>query len=64
MKITFEIKVDTCTSVILNKGRVIGEYSNVAEFWSALRTLDRLQAQLERPEAFCDCQDIYTKGKR
>ena len=50
--------------VIMNRGRVIARYRICREFALACDSLDRLQEQLKRPEAFCDCQDICTKGKR
>lgn len=50
--------------VIRNSGRILATYTNWPEFNQAMNKLDKLKSQLARPEAFCDCQDLYTKGKR
>jgi hypothetical protein len=63
MKITSGLNVDG-TYEVRNKGRLIATYLNWADWNRALDTLDHLQNQLDRAEAFYDCQDIYPKGKR
>lgn len=52
------------TYVIMNRGRIIRKYTDAHQFVADLEILRRLAEQLKRPEAFCDCQDINTKGKR
>ena len=54
MKITWERQAELY--VILNNGRVLRAYKHFQAFASDLNLLARLQAQLARPEAFCDCK--------
>jgi hypothetical protein len=61
MKITTDIGD---THRILNNGRVIGDYVTATEFWGSLEILSRLQAQLARPEAFCNCEDKRILDRR
>lgn len=62
MKIFYDLSVDKY--IITNHGKTIATYQTYEEFRHAKHTLDRLQAMLERPEAFCDCCDIYSKESR
>jgi hypothetical protein len=55
MKLTPGLEVDG-TYIIRNKGRIIGTYLNWIDWNRAMDILDRLQTQLDRPEAFCDCK--------
>lgn len=56
MKVTGEYN-DSCF-LILNKGRVIAKYATYYEYRDAWDRLARWQAQVDRPEVFCDCNDI------
>jgi len=49
---------DAETYIIRNKGRVIARFARgqFIEYCAAIHVLGKLTAQLQRPEAFCDCK--------
>ena len=42
--------------ILRNKGRELGRWNNWAQFNAAANHLAHLPAQVDRPEAFCDCK--------